>query len=123
MPKCSIDIEASPTFSKLFKFYSRQYKQARNDLTKAFEKIEEDYSAAAQARRVQGAGGTIWKYRWKSTDLQRGASGAWRIIAHYEESTNTLYPLFIYLKTEMEDVSKEKIEQIVDELREQLQDS
>jgi len=69
-----------------------------DDLRDTFERIEKDYTTAADSHAQPGYQRTIWKYECKSRDFKRGAVGAFRIIAYYQEATNTLFPLLLYFK-------------------------
>ena len=121
MPKCKIDLEASPTFKKILEGYKRKYPKLLADLKDAFDKIEEHYDSAAHADAIPGFARTVWKYRWKSSDLRRGAQGGLRIIALCDPDKNSLYPLFVYSKVEKEDVSAKEIREAVEELKANLQ--
>ena len=47
--------------------------------------------------------------------MKRGASGGYRIIADDHKETNTLYPIFIYHKTDQGDINpKEAARQIAE---------
>lgn len=121
MPGCRIDVDASRKFQSLVKQLTKKYRGLPHDLQEAFSAIERDYTRAAQANAIPGFGRTVWKYRWKSSDLQRGQSGGVRIIAFYDEQRNTLYPLLIYVKPQQEDVSEEAIARAITELKEALE--
>lgn len=121
MPGCRIDADASRKFQHLVKQLTKKYPRLLHDLQDAFSAIERDYMRAAHASAIPGFGRTVWKYRWKSSDLQRGESGGIRIIALYDEQRNTLYPLFVYFKVQQEDVSTEAIMKAITELKEALE--
>ncbi len=120
MPKCRIDLEASPTFKKLIENHRRRYPKLKDDLKEAFQRIEEDYTSASNARAIPGFSSKVWKYRCKCSDLRRGARGGIRIIAVYNNDNETLYPIFFFLKTEQEDVDPKVIQRLVEELAMQL---
>lgn len=56
----------------------------------------EDRKTACYALPVPNFYGTVWKYRFESSDMGRGQSGGFRVMAHYSEQENTLYPFCIY---------------------------
>lgn len=120
MPRCKIDVEASSTFRKLLKSHGRKYPKLKDDLADALVEIEKDHETAAQANAIPGWNRTVWKYRWKSSDLQKGTSGGIRLIAFYEEDTETLFPMYFYLKSNKTDISKDEISKIVKELNDDL---
>ena len=120
MPRCRIDADASPKFQKLLRKLERDYRRIKEDLREAFRRIEEAYTKAAHATAIPRFGGRVWKYRWRSSDLQRGAQGSIRIIAFHDPDNNVLYPILVYVKSEKEDVSAQEIEKAIDDLRQAL---
>lgn len=81
------------------------------DVKDALQDIARDFRSAKHANRIQAGDLTeVYKYRQKCTDLQRGARGGWRIVAVYVKRKDTLYPVIIYPKTEMDDVSDAAIQ-------------
>lgn len=120
MPPCRIDIDASPTFRKLLRKLQKTCRKINEDLAEAFECIEKDYTKAANANAIPNFAKSAWKYRWKSSDLRRGALGGFRIIAFYNQDKAILYPLFIYLKTDREDVSYKEIQEAIQSLQDVL---
>jgi len=63
-----------------------------------------------------GFGGTVFKYRAKCSDMKRGSKGSYRIIGYYHQPKNTLYPIFIYHKSDQDDVDKRTVSAAVQEL-------
>lgn len=122
MPRCRIDIEASPTFQKLLRSYLRQYPRTKADLADAFARIEQDPEHAAHATPLIGFGRAVWKYRCKQSDLQRGAQGGYRIIALYEPATAVLYPILLYAKRDRDDVAPEQVTEAAQELQRRLEE-
>ncbi len=123
MPRCRIDIEASPTFQKLLRRYQRQYPKTKADLEDAFARIEQDPQHAAHATPLIGFERAVWKYRCKQSDLQRGAQGGYRIIALYEAGTGVLYPILLYAKRDREDVASEQVTWAIQELQRRLEEA
>jgi DNA-directed RNA polymerase subunit L len=62
----------------------------------------------------------VWKYRCKHSDLSRGASGGYRIIAVYDAAHAILRPILLYAKVDSDDVSAGAVKRAVEELREAL---
>jgi hypothetical protein len=65
-------------------------------LASAYADIIGDRKSACNALPVPDFGGSIWKYRCDSSDMDRGQSGGFRILALFDEHENTLYPFCIY---------------------------
>lgn len=120
MPRCRIDIEASPTFQRLLREYQRRYPRTRADLVDAFSRIEQDPEHAAHATPLIGFGRRVWKYRSKHSDLSRGARGGYRIIAVYDGGNAILWPILLYAKVDRDDVPADVVKRAVEEIREAL---
>lgn len=123
MPPCRIDLEASPTFRRLFREYQRRYPQTRADLFDAFSRIEQDPEHAAHARALIGFERRVWKYRCQHSDAARGVRGGYRIIAVYDVARAVLCPIILYAKLDREDVSRQVVRRAVEELFEVLRAS
>lgn len=129
MPQCRIDLDASPTFQSLLKKLKRKYPRIVADLGDAFTEIEKAYPTAAHADRIprieaeMSVEVEVWKYRWKCSDQRKGAREGLRIIAFYNPTAETLYPLFVYVKSERTDVSPKEIAEAIRELLEVLASS
>ena len=122
MPLCRIDL-ASPTFRRLIAEYQRRYSRTKDDLAKAFSRIEQDPEHAAHARRMIGFGASVWKYRCRQSDVSRGTRGGYRIIAVYDAANAILRPIVLYAKVDREDVSAAEVKRAIQELREVLKAS
>ena len=122
MPKCEINLDASPIFKRLISKYQPKYPRLIDDFTDVFSRIEQDFRTAAHAAAVPKFSQTIWKYRCKCSDRREGASGGIRILAYYNASTNVLYPLTFYFKRDMENMPDKDIQQIIDEFKKAVDD-
>ena len=120
MPPCRIDLEASPTFRRLFREYQRRFPHTRADLVDAFSRIEQDPEHVAHARPLIGFGRTVWKYRCRQSDIARGVRGGYRIIAVYDAARAILRPIVLYAKMDRDDVSPQVVRRAVEELRDVL---
>jgi hypothetical protein len=109
-------MDYSSNVKKLLQSNRRQFPRLLKDLEEAFSRIEQDYQKAANAAAISGFNQTVWKYRCKCSDLQRGASGGIKIIAFFKAETNTLYPLTLYFKKDKSDITAQEIGEVVTEL-------
>lgn len=123
MPRCEIDVDASPGFRVLLKRLLKKYRKIQDDLTAVFEEIERDYETAAGATAVPGWAGTVWKHRCGSTDMRAGRSGGFRIISFVVTNCDphVLYPMLIYAKSEKTDVTVVEVADAVHTLRRELE--
>lgn len=124
MPACEIDVDACPLFARLLKQLRKKYRKIDKDLDKAFTDIEHDYETACHATAIPGWQGEVWKYRCASTDMRKGQSGGFRIIALVEKSSNphVLYPILLYAKSEKADASAVEVAEAVKALRRALEE-
>lgn len=122
MPRCRIDIEASPTFQRHLRYYQRRYRNTFDDLRQALQRIEADPEQAAHARSLVRFGAhAVLKYRFKHSDAGHGGRGGYRLIAAYDRAGGVLYPIILFAKVDLDDVSAEAVRHAVHELREALQ--
>jgi hypothetical protein len=70
----------------------KRYRQIESDLNAMWPKIAQDYTGACSAERMTRFDGNLYKYRSKSTDMNKGARDGFRIIGYRYPETNTLYP-------------------------------
>ncbi|MBI3913319.1 MAG: type II toxin-antitoxin system RelE/ParE family toxin [Chloroflexi bacterium] len=58
----------------------------------------------------------VRKLRVRSSDLQRGKSGGFRLIYLLEGEQERIYPLLMYAKTEQADVTRRELQELLDAL-------
>jgi hypothetical protein len=91
-------------------------------LRQALQRIEADPEQAAHARQLVRFGAhAVLKYRFKHSDAGHGGRGGYRLIAAYERAAGILYPIMLFAKVDLDDVSAEAIRRAVHELQEALQ--
>jgi hypothetical protein len=116
VPPCNID-QRSPTFRALLEKYKKAgFPHIEDDVKEALAAIAQDYRNAKHGASIPRFENKVFKYRQKSTDQRRGAQSGFRIIGYYDKETNTLYPIFIYPKSERSDIDAETIKELVEEL-------
>jgi hypothetical protein len=114
VPPCLINSELSPTFRKLLANLQKSYPHVGDDLKELFDSVAQDYRGAKGARSVPHFEDRIWKYRQNSSDIKRGARYGFRVIAYF--SAGTLYPIIVYAKPQLSDVSDRQIELALQEI-------
>lgn len=87
---------ASPDYQRCLKKLRRDYRHIDEDLAAAFEAIKKDRHRACHAMAVPSYGGTVWKYRCKSSDMHRGQAGGFRLLVYFDHATRTLIPICVY---------------------------
>ncbi len=95
-----IDAEASSKLSKKVKLLRKSFPHIDRDLAGLYEDIRSDYTAHGDG--VPGFQNVVWKFRCQCSDMGRGKSGGFRVLAFVDVATNTIYPFFVYSKAEYE---------------------
>lgn len=96
------NIIPTPNFKKSTKKLLKKYKLLLNDLENFNNKFE-DYTNLAI-----DLGGGCYKVRLENSSIPTGKSGGFRIIYFYKYE-NDIYLLEIYSKTQFENISDDKI--------------
>ena len=99
---CFVDPNVSRAFQRKLKQLRKDFPSLDNDLAGVYEEIKKDYKRVPQSHAVPGYQNVVWKYRCESSDMERGKSGSFRLLAYYKEADNTVYPFFVYSKKEYE---------------------
>jgi mRNA-degrading endonuclease RelE of RelBE toxin-antitoxin system len=113
---CYVDLQRSPTFQSALGSLRKRFPRIDDDLKEIWPDIARDFRHARQAESLVGFKNTAYKYRAKCSDMKRGSRGSYRVIAYYHEPKNTLYPVFIYHKSDQDDVDKRTVSAVVQEL-------
>ncbi len=103
------------SFKRSLKRLTKKYPHAKDDLKEALRTLME---IPALGVLIPGGSGTR-KLRVRSTDLQRGKSGGFRLIYALDYETVQIYPLLVYAKTEQSDVTLRELEQLLADLADQ----
>lgn len=120
MPPCYVDRNRSTTFCSLVQALKERFSHIEEDLEEIWVDIARDHRSARNADPMRGFNNTVFKYRSKCSDTRKGARGGYRIIAYYHASNNTLYPIFVYNKLDMEDISDDAVATAVKKLLDAL---
>lgn len=68
-----------------------------------------------EGEAIPGFYNRVWKIRLASSDMTKGKSGGYRVIYYYMISSNDIYLLDIYVKTEQEDIQASEINRILED--------
>lgn len=121
MPFCYVDINRSPSFQSGLTSLRKRFPKIDKDLEEVWPDIARNHQEARQAESIPGFKNTLFKYRAKCSDMNRGSRGGYRIIGYYHQASNTLYPIFIYHKTDQSDINGREVAKLVKELLEMLE--
>ena len=107
----SIQVEASPVFSRNLRDLAKKYRNIRNDIKPVVEQLEQGDLPGGQ---IPGVGYAVFKLRVRNSDTQKGKSGGYRLIYYVKTSTGIIL-LTIYAKSEQVDIAAKDIQNIVAE--------
>lgn len=107
----SIQVEASPMFSRNLRDLAKKYRNIRNDIKPVIEQLEQGDLPGDQ---IPGVGYAVFKLRVRNSDTQKGKSGGYRLIYYVKTSTGIIL-LTIYAKSEQVDIAAKDIQNIVAE--------
>ena len=100
------------------------FKHSVRKLQKRFRHVKDDVRVAIQVLLqtprlgvVIPGGSGVRKLRVRNTDLGKGKSGGYRLLYYVEdEPVPTIYLLLLYAKSDREDVTRQELKQLLDEL-------
>ncbi len=94
-------------FTKEVKKLAKRYKQIASDLKELEALLLED------AKNGVHLGGRCYKIRLANSSIPTGKSGGFRVIYYYLDEQNNIYLMSIYAKSDLENISDEKIIEIL----------
>ena len=99
----NLNIISLDSFSKEVKKLSKKYKLLSSDLKELLNILEKDPKAGIEL------GNSCYKIRLANSSIPTGKSGGFRVIYYYLDNDNNLYLMSMYSKTELENISDEKL--------------
>ncbi len=106
-----VRISFGDQFLKDLKRLKKKYPNIRLDVDSLIESLQNGETPGDQ---VQATGYTVYKARLKSTDLNKGKSGGYRVIYFIQMLTEVAL-ITIYVKSERVDLSADIIRQLIEE--------
>ncbi|MCK9473080.1 type II toxin-antitoxin system RelE/ParE family toxin [Sulfurimonas sp.] len=100
-------IIATPQFAKSVKKLSKKYKLIKNDLILLQDELQSSIDGVE-------LGNSCYKIRVANSSIPTGKRGGFRVV-YYKKIKNIIYLLEIYTKSELENISDDKILQILKE--------
>ena len=104
----NLTITSLDSFNKEIKKLFKKYKKIATDLKELKNTLEENPKAGIEL------GNNCYKIRLANSSIPTGKSGGFRVIYYYLDEQNNIYLMSIYSKTELENISDEKLIQILD---------
>ena len=97
------------SFVKDVKTLHKKYKNVSSDLQQLKQILLNDPKAGVELSRH------CYKIRLANSSIPTGKSGGFRVVYYYLDSDNNVYLMSIYSKTDMENISEEKLLAILKE--------
>jgi mRNA-degrading endonuclease RelE of RelBE toxin-antitoxin system len=108
--KSNIRLGFSREFTSEVRRLKRKYRQIGNDLETINQQLKNGETPGD--RMQEFAPYVVYKARVSNRDAQRGKSGGYRVI-YYIRTAESIILLFIYTKTEQDDVSTEFLREVL----------
>ena len=103
----NLKIISLDTFGKDVKRLYKKYRQIPKDLKNLQKSLEDN------PRSGISLGNSCYKLRWENSSVPTGKSGGFRVIYYYIDDDNYLYLMAMYSKSELENISDDKILEIL----------
>ncbi|MCX5867118.1 MAG: type II toxin-antitoxin system RelE/ParE family toxin [Proteobacteria bacterium] len=112
------EVRLTDTLQKSLKILKKKFPRIKEDLLPIVQSLEKE---PFWGERIPGWKGEIWKIRVKSSDLQKGKSGGFRLIYRWKEKEKEVFLLTVYFKSDKPDISGAEIEDILKKLNNELE--
>jgi len=109
----SYSVETTKEFENRIKKLAKKYKNIKKD----FEKLLNDFeSGNFIGDAIKGFKNKVFKIRMRSSNMQKGKRGGFRIIYHLEIKQKRIILLTIYAKVQKKDIKPKEIKAILKNL-------
>ncbi len=105
-----VELVATNQFKKNVRQLVKHYPNAETDLDALFIKLEQGQTPGD---RISGVGYTVYKVRVKSSDINRGANAAFRVI-YYIKTKDCVFLIAAYPKPDQKDIEKKALKRLID---------
>jgi len=105
------EIKFADQFKQDIKRLAKKYRQIKSDIKPIIEQLE---LGALIGVRIPKTDHIFYKVRIKNSDIKKGKSGGYRLIYHVQGS-QIIIMMTIYAKSEQEDISAKRIQDILAE--------
>jgi len=103
----NLKIISLESFAKDVKKLHKKYKGIASDLRILESELQENPKCGINL------GNACYKIRLKNSSVPTGKSGGFRVVYYYVDEENNLYLMAMYSKTELENISDERINEIL----------
>ncbi len=106
-----IEVKFTEQFKQDVKRLAKKYRHIKSDIQPIIEDLK---SGKLLGVRIPQTNDIFYKVRIKNSDIHKGKSGGYRLIYHIQGST-IIIMMTIYAKSEQEDISAQRIREILAE--------
>lgn len=103
----NLNITSLDSFNRDIKKLFKKYKNIATDLKELKSILQNNPTAGVEL------GKNCYKIRLANSSIPTGKSGGFRVIYYYLDEQNNIYLMSIYSKTELANISEEKLLQIL----------
>ncbi len=106
----SCNVLAIDEFNDNIKRLHKKYRSIKFDLNKLISELKENPKIGTNI--VNGC----YKIRLANSSIPTGKSGGFRVITYYVDSENNIYLLTIYSKSELDNISEARINELLKQI-------
>ena len=103
-------IQKTKLFEKLTKELQKRFRHILSDIDHFTDNLDD------MSKLGVHLGNNIYKVRIANTDKNKGKSGGYRLISYLEVRDTTLTYIYIYDKSDLENISEEALDKVILEL-------
>lgn len=106
-----LDIFYLPIFARKLKQYGKKNPNIKQDYQELLNTLEKDPTNAIDIKD------NVYKIRLKNSSSNKGKSSGYRVYYFYKNEKNTIVLLYMYSKSELSNLSDEKLDELINECK------
>jgi len=100
-----------PEFDKNIKQLNKKYKNIKHDITRLIKELTNNKRLGIHIVN------NCYKIRLANSSISTGKSGGFRVITYYIDKNKNIYLLSIYSKSDLENITEQKIKELLKEIK------
>jgi mRNA-degrading endonuclease RelE of RelBE toxin-antitoxin system len=108
--KLGYEVQKTSLFEKLLKDLSKNFRSITSDLDGFTDALDD------KSKLGINLGNNVYKARIANSDKNKGKSAGYRLISYLKLENETITYIYIYDKSQLENISEEKLDKIVMEM-------
>ncbi len=108
--KLGYEVQKTPLFEKLVNDLIRNFRSISSDIDGFTDTLDD------KSKLGVNLGNNVYKARIANSDKNKGKSAGYRLISYLKLENQTLTYIYIYDKSQLENISEEKLDKIVLEM-------